>query len=199
MTDDEVTAFSAARGIWKLREAKRKAEKKEAIRNDAARKRAGRDSAAAIDAQLAEARTKIDWKRRRRAEKSLEAWIKTYGIGVFINDAPPKPHGSEILREMEEANRSGRPYQILVGRGGGKTSYAEANDLKRIATGETKLLVISCANAKAAQQIKRSNQCAARRTAPSALTRCIWTTCRRARSRKIPSAYRRRCGCFAAT
>ena len=121
----------------------------------ASRMRAARDDAAAIDAQLIEARTKIDWKRRRRAEKSLEAWIKTYGVGVFINDAPPKPHGSEILSEMEEANRSGRPYQILVGRGGGKTSYAEANDLKRIATGETKLLVISCANAKAAQQIKR--------------------------------------------
>ena len=60
----------------------------------ASRMRAARDDAAAIDAQLIEARTKIDWKRRRRAEKSLEAWIKTYGIGVFINDAPPKPHGS---------------------------------------------------------------------------------------------------------
>ena len=73
--------------------------------------RAARDDAAAIDAQLIEARTKIDWKRRRRAEKSLEAWVKTYGIGVFINDAPPKPHGSEILREMEAANRSGRPQR----------------------------------------------------------------------------------------
>lgn len=155
MTDDEATAFNAARGIWKLREAKRKAEKKDAIRDQRENMRARRDAAAAIDAQIIEARTKIDWKRRRRAEKSLEAWIKTYGIGVFINDEPPKPHGSEILREMEEANRSGRPYQILVGRGGGKTSYAEANDLKRIATGQSKLLVISCANAKAAQQIKR--------------------------------------------
>ena len=69
MEADEVTAFNAARGIWKLREAKRKSEKKDAIRNDALRKREGRDNAAAIDAQLIEARTKIDWKRRRRAEK----------------------------------------------------------------------------------------------------------------------------------
>ena len=38
----------------------------------ASRMRAVRNDAAAIDAQLAEARTKIDWKRRRRAEKSLE-------------------------------------------------------------------------------------------------------------------------------
>ena len=75
MTADEVTAFNAARGMWKLREAKRKAEKKEAIRNDALRKREGRDSAAAIDEQLIEARKRIDWNRRRSAEKSLEAWI----------------------------------------------------------------------------------------------------------------------------
>ena len=38
---------------------------------EATRMRAARDDAAAIDAQLAEARKRIDWERRRAAEKSL--------------------------------------------------------------------------------------------------------------------------------
>lgn len=155
LTEAEKQLFYRVRNARDVREYQRKAAKKAAVQHDdAARKRQLRDAVVSIDNQLAEARAKIDWARRTAAEKSLEAWIRTYGIGVFINDPPPSPHGSKILREMDEANKSARPYQILVGRGGGKTSYAEANDLKCVATGESKLMVISGANALAAQQIK---------------------------------------------
>ena len=155
MTDAEQSAFDKARGIWKLREAKRKAEKKEAIRNDRARMRAARDASVAIDAKLVEARTKIDWKRRKKAEKSLAAWLSTYGLGVFVDDPPPKPHGVKILAEMEEAVGSSRPYQVLVARGGGKTSYTEAAVAYLIATGRKRFCLISSINAKQAQQILR--------------------------------------------
>jgi len=155
LTDDERAAYHAARGLWKLREAKRKAEKKAAIRDDRARMAENRDAAIAIDAPLAEARERIDWTRRRAAEKSLTAWIDTYCIGVLLNDPPPAPHGVKILREMEEATVASRPYQILVARGGGKTSYTECCAAYAIATGRRRFCLISSINAKQAQQILR--------------------------------------------
>lgn len=123
--------------------------------SEAQRKRAARDTSFAIDAEIAEARGRIDWKRRKRAEKSLAAWLTTYGIGVFVDDPPPKPHGVKILAEMEEAVGSSRPYQVLVARGGGKTSYTEAAVAYLIATGRKRFCLISSINAKQAQQILR--------------------------------------------
>ncbi len=155
LTADELTEFRKARAVWELREVKRKAEKSASRLSDAGRKRAMRDREIDITSQLVAARDKIDWSRRKNAEESLEAWMTTYCMGTLINDPPPKPHGSKILREMEEARTAGRPYQILVGRGGGKTSYAEGDGCMCLATGRSKLLVISALNAGQAHQIKR--------------------------------------------
>lgn len=125
------------------------------MESEALRIRKSRDDSFSIDAEIAEARGRIDWKRRKRAEKSLAAWMTTYGIGVFVDDPPPKPHGVKILAEMEEAVRSSRPYQVLVARGGGKTSYTEAAVAYLIATGRKRFCLISSINAKQAQQILR--------------------------------------------
>ena len=129
--------------------------KNRTLESEAQRKRAERDEAFAIDGEVAEARKRIDWKRRKKAEKSLAAWLSTYGIGVFVDDPPPKPHGVKILAEMEEAVGSSRPYQVLVARGGGKTSYTEAAVAYLIATGRKRFCLISSINAKQAQQILR--------------------------------------------
>ena len=129
--------------------------KNRTLESEALRIRKSRDDSFSIDAEIAEARGRIDWKRRKRAEKSLAAWMTTYGIGVFVDDPPPKPHGVKILAEMEEAVRSSRPYQVLVARGGGKTSYTEAAVAYLIATGRKRFCLISSINAKQAQQILR--------------------------------------------
>ena len=119
----------------------------------AAAMRKSRDESFSIDNDLIKARDNINWRRRRKAEKSLFEWIKTYGIGVFIDDPPPKPWGEKILAEMDEAVDASRPYQILIARGGGKTSYTEACVAYNIATGRRRFCLISSINAKQAQQI----------------------------------------------
>lgn len=135
MTADELAVYHAARADFKMREAQRKAERQIQAKSKARMMRALREKEDSIDDVLNAARLKINWKRRRKAEKSLAAWVKAYGIGVFVDDEPP-PHGDEILAEMEAAIRaSSRPYQILMSRGHGKTSYAESAVAWAISTG----------------------------------------------------------------
>lgn len=52
-------------------------------------KRRHDDKYASIDEKLDQARLLIDWKRRRYAEKSLENWVKTYCVGILLDDPPP--------------------------------------------------------------------------------------------------------------
>lgn len=47
------------------------------------------DNASSIDRELDDAFQNIDWKRRRKAEKSLADWVKTYCIGLLLDDPPP--------------------------------------------------------------------------------------------------------------
>lgn len=59
-------------------------------------KRRHDDKYAAIDDALDFAMANIDWKRRNKAEKSLVSWVKTYCLGLLLDDPPP-PHGCEVL------------------------------------------------------------------------------------------------------
>lgn len=153
MTADEVVAFNAARGIWKLREAKRKAEKRAAgPLSVTERTNRHRDAHANIDPQLREARTKIDWKRRRKAEKSPAEWMKTYCLGTFIDDPPP-PKGVKIIDAMYSAVGAGRPYLVLMSRGFGKTSYTEGVVSYCLATARCKFCVVVSLNKEAAAAI----------------------------------------------
>ena len=60
------------------------------------------DRASSIDEELEEALTAIDWKRREKASRSLIDFIKTYCIGLMVDDSP-SPKFVEALREMEAA------------------------------------------------------------------------------------------------
>lgn len=110
------------------------------------------DSAAQIDAVLNDARNTIDWDRRNKAETSLAEWVKTYCVGVLLDEAPPAK-GNEILDEMERALNDSRPYMIMMGRGNGKTSLTECTAVYAMATNKRRFPVIISANARAACNI----------------------------------------------
>ena len=101
---------------------------------------------------LDKARLDIDWKRRSKAEKTLKQWVKTYCVGLLI-DEPPPPKGEEILDQMQLALDDSRPYMIMMGRGYGKTSLTECAAVYALATGKRRFPVIVSANARASGDI----------------------------------------------
>lgn len=115
------------------------------------------DAAVAIDAQLDDAISKIDWKRREEASKSLVKFIQTYCIGLMIDDAPSDMF-IKALNEMEFALSQSRPYNIELPRGQGKTSAVEMAVLYLLATGRRKFCVVVSQNARSAGNILRDMQ-----------------------------------------
>lgn len=105
-----------------------------------------------LTAKYAEAVEGINWERRNFAEQSALNWFATYAVGV-IADYPPAGHLPEALGEMENALTKSRAYQIIMARGHGKTTLAEAVGAKAIATGARKYLVIIAANLDHAKSI----------------------------------------------
>ena len=99
------------------------------------------DRIAAIDADMDAAFADVDWQRRRRAEKSLVAWVNTYCVGLMLEESPP-PKGEAVLGEMQSILTAHRNYQILMGRGSGKTAYVECATLYALATGLHKFCVV---------------------------------------------------------
>ena len=110
------------------------------------------DNAAAIDTLMDEALAARNMRRRRKAEKSLAAWVKTYCIGLLLEDEPP-PLGEKVLEQMHGALSARQNYCILMGRGSGKTSYMECAALYAVATGLQKFVVVVSANQVAANNI----------------------------------------------
>lgn len=94
-----------------------------------------------IDEEMDKAFAAINWRRRRRAEKSLPAWVKTYCVGLMLEDPPP-PLGERVLEQMRAALTARRNYCILMGRGGGKTSYEECAAMYAYATGLQKFILV---------------------------------------------------------
>lgn len=105
-----------------------------------------------ITASLDEAREGINWNRRRSAEKTLLAWISTYGIGTFIDDVPDG-HLPEVVEAIEMALKTAQPYQVLMPRKHGKTSYVAAAAAWLLVTGQSKFLCVIGANRDAACDI----------------------------------------------
>lgn len=60
------------------------------------KKRKHDDEVCSIDKELEEAYANIDWNRRREAEKSLVNFVKTYMIGLTLEEPPP-PLGEVVL------------------------------------------------------------------------------------------------------
>ena len=117
-------------------------------------KRQHDDRQASIDAQMAEAIKAINWRRRNRASKSLVDFVRTYMIGLMIDDKPEDMY-IEALREMEAALEQARPYNIELPRGSGKTSAAQMAVVYLLATGRRKFCVVVSANHSQAQSIIR--------------------------------------------
>ena len=110
---------------------------------------------ASIDDVLDDAKTRIDWERRRRVEKSLLEFVKAYGCdeGGFLDD-PPAPLMESILDEMQTAvDDSSIPYHIRVARGHGKTSYSKLACAWAAATGKRHFIIAVGSNADNAKNI----------------------------------------------
>ena len=82
----------------------------------------------------------------------MPEWVRTYCIGLLLDEEPPEK-GNEILLEMERAINDSRPYMIMIGRGNGKTSYIECTTVFAIATNKRRFPVIVSSNEKSAQII----------------------------------------------
>ena len=111
------------------------------------------DVGADFDAALAE----VDWKRRRRCEKSLVAFAATYctGEGGFLETKPPKSMQG-ILEEMQTAiGDASIPYHIRVARGHGKTSYMKCAVAWTLSYGVRRYIVSASADADKAKAITR--------------------------------------------
>lgn len=112
------------------------------------------DRQASIDEEMRKAFDAINWRRRKRASKSLVDFVKTYMIGLMIDDAPEVMY-IQALREMESALSQARPYNIELPRGSGKTSAAQMATIYLLATGRRKFCVVVSANHAQAQNIIR--------------------------------------------
>lgn len=107
---------------------------------------------ASIDKQFDDAFAQINWQRRNDAEKDIVKWVNTYGLGLLLEDAPP-PKGEEVLRHMDNVSTSHKWYQILMGRGNGKSSYSIITTLFALATGKHKYVMIIANNASASNSL----------------------------------------------
>ena len=110
------------------------------------------DRESSIDSQLEEAISNIDWKRRDAASKSLVSFIKTYCMGLMIDDEPSKMF-IQALNEMDFALNQSRPYNIELPRGTGKTTACTMAVLYLLATGRRKFCVIVSQNARSAGNV----------------------------------------------
>ena len=117
-------------------------------------KRKWDDQNSSIDAQMAEALGRINWRRRNRASKSFVLFVKTYMVGLMIDDEPEEMYIS-ALNEMESALSQARPYNIELPRGSGKTSAAQMAVIYLLATGRRKFAVVVSQNHIQAQNIIR--------------------------------------------
>ena len=123
--------------------------------SDVERQQKHRALKASIDSVLDDARTRINKRRRAKAEKTLLGFVKAYGTdeGSLLEDLPAKSM-EPILDEMQTAaDDSSVPYHIRIARGHGKTSYAKLCAAWAAATGRRKYIVAVGSNADNARGI----------------------------------------------
>lgn len=110
------------------------------------------DQAACIDEELDEAFSKIDWKRRNFAMKTLKNFIDTYMIGFQLEDAPSEMM-YQVIENLQKSMLDCRPVQLQLHRGAGKTTIVSIAILYIIAAGLRKFCVIVSQNARSAANI----------------------------------------------
>ena len=152
LTDSEIETFSKTKAIYKLKEQKRKSEKKYEHLNVNERVWKFRDKMAAIDNEMDIAFQNVDKNRKQFAKQSVENFIQTYLMDILFEE-PPSENFKLALKQMEKALLDSRPYNIELPRGSGKTTAAEAMLLYMLAFGIRKFLVIISNNARSATGI----------------------------------------------
>ena len=60
------------------------------------------DRACSIDTQLDEAYQHIDWQRRNQAESSPVKFVRSYLVGLMMQDAP-SPRLCQVIEQMAQA------------------------------------------------------------------------------------------------
>lgn len=105
-----------------------------------------------IDNEMNTLFSEINWERRKEAESDIIKWVKTYCIGIFLEDAPPE-RGEQVLRQMWNALDSHNNYMILMGRGSGKSVYELCTTMASISQGIQKFIVIISNNSRASANL----------------------------------------------
>ena len=111
-----------------------------------------------IRADLDAALEGINWKSRKRAERDLVYFFKTYctgapNEGAFL-ETPPPPAMQPIVRDMQTCvGTTSMPYHIRQPRGTGKTAYTKGTAKWATATGKRHYLVAVGANSDNADNI----------------------------------------------
>ena len=127
---EEVRAVAAGRGVWKLKEAKRKASKGEAKTG------AERMSQLRAKKNAIERREPEDMARRRRLERNPEKWLRWYFSNVFT--LPFSDGHREIIRAIVSNDAKGRDVVVAAPRGEGKTNIMRYMTLYLIVTKRSK-------------------------------------------------------------
>lgn len=137
---EEKRAAAAGRGVWKLKEAKRKEQKGEA-KSGAERMRRARARENEVEIPPC-----ANPARRKRCEKSLVKFLETYcmGEGGFLESKPSKAM-HPIIETLQAAVTSSRWYHIRMPRGHGKTSYVKGAVAYALAYGFRRYVVSVCA------------------------------------------------------
>lgn len=127
---EEVRAVAAGRGVWKLKEARRREERGEA-KSGAERMRNMRANESALERREPE-----DPRRRRRLEKNPERWLQWYFPNVFT--LPFSDGHREIIRAIVSNDAKGRDTVVAAPRGEGKTNIMRYMTIYLIVTKRAK-------------------------------------------------------------
>ena len=131
---EEVRAAAAGRGVWKLKEAKRKESKGEA-KSGTERMRKHRANENAV-----ERRDPEDMTRRRRLERSPDKWLRWYFPNIF--NLPFADGHREIINAIVRTDATGKDMVVAAPRGEGKTNILRYMSIFLVFTGRTKFVVV---------------------------------------------------------
>ena len=131
---EEIRAVAAGRGVWKLKEARRKEAKGEA-KSGADRMRSMRAKECAIQRREPE-----DMARRRRLEKDPEKWLQYYFPNIFT--LPFSDGHREIIRAIVRTDAAGKDMVVAAPRGEGKTNIMRYMSIYLVVTERAKFVAM---------------------------------------------------------
>lgn len=131
---EEVRAVAAGRGVWKLKEARRKEAKGEA-KSGADRMRNMRAKDCAL-----ERREPANMARRRKLEKDPEEWLRYYFPNVFT--LPFSDGHREIIHAIVRTDAAGKDMVVAAPRGEGKTNILRYMSIYLVVTERAKFVAM---------------------------------------------------------